>query len=96
MESDLVLQSQNLANKPALEANQIYNKAAASDVWEVTMPHIYNFFFHRKKMSEKETEGEEQHFEILSKFLPLPHKSSPFGDIWCDQKEWMFFKLRES
>lgn len=32
-------------------------------------------------MLEKETEGEEQHFEILSKFLPLPHKSSSFGDI---------------
>lgn len=47
-------------------------------------------------MLEKETEGEEQHFEILSKFLPLPHKSSSFGDIWCDQKEWMFLKLRES
>lgn len=71
MESDLVLQSQDLANKPALETNQMHNKAAAFNVWRIQR---VTLFFHRKKMLEQEVEGNEQHFELLGKRLALPHK----------------------
>lgn len=58
MESDLVLQSQGLPNKPALETNQMYNKAAAYSVWEGRTSHFFFFFLHRKKLLEKEIEGD--------------------------------------